>query len=415
MSAKPAEDTKLNRLLRWQAGETPGPWEILVYPTNRCDLKCKICWQRWAEAAFGKVDYESEVDDERLLRLVDEGAEMGVREWTIAGGGEPMLRGRLVMALCERICELGMNGRINSNGTIFTEEQFETFIRVGWDRITVSLDGPTAEINDDIRSERSFERATKNLRLLDTLRRRHKVTKPASAITTVVTARNFDKLDKIVELAHELGCSGVGTLALLVQGDLCAGFALSPEQQAELPKHIECAVQTAQRLGMDQSYADLLSVTDIRQSQDIAPAKWGLMGDGRFSDSLCFEGWLTMSVIAENGWVGPCCGAWDREMQSIKDKSLKEIWLGPYFEKVRAQLLTRKEAPNYCKLCASCLVIRTEEIRKMLLAWDASNWAGMDFRERAVFAAQRVFRNLRQRGPRETFRRAREWWLTYRH
>ena len=409
MSVKPAEDTKLSRLLRWQAGETPGPWEILVYPTNRCNLQCKICWQRWAEAEYGKVDCESEVPDERLLRLVDEGAELGIREWGIVGGGEPMIRGDLVMAMCERICQRGMVGGIYTNGTLFTEKQFEHLVRIGWDRVTVSLDGPTAEINDDIRSEGSFERATRNLRLLADLRRRHNVSKPASNINTVTTARNFDKLDKMVELAHELGCVSAGSIELLVQGDLCTGFALRPEQQAELPKHVERAIQTAQRLGVTLNFADLLSVSSIRPSQEAHPEKWGLVGDARFTDSLCFEAWLTMTVIAENGKAGPCCGAWDTEMQSVQDKSLKEIWLGPYFQKVRAQLMTRTGAPGYCRLCSTHLIMRSEDLRRALLAYPQAKWETMDLKRRLAFAAQHVYTNLRERGLRETLRRAKEW------
>ena len=109
-------DTPLTRLHRWQAGETPGPWTITLIPTNRCNLRCEICWQRRTEADFGH-----EVQDSRLEELVDEAAAMGVREWNISGGGEPMARAGLVLSLCERIRERDMNGALQTNATLSRE------------------------------------------------------------------------------------------------------------------------------------------------------------------------------------------------------------------------------------------------------------------------------------------------------
>lgn len=59
-------DSPVDRLLRWEQGDTPGPWYAAIYPTNRCNLRCSICWQR----RFDSLDYSDEVPDERRLALV---------------------------------------------------------------------------------------------------------------------------------------------------------------------------------------------------------------------------------------------------------------------------------------------------------------------------------------------------------
>ena len=187
MSYAHENDTKLNRLMRWRKGETPGPWQIVVFPTNRCNLKCSICWQRWVEEKWGKVDHSRELSDERLLRLVDEAAAMDVREWSIGGGGDPMVRGDLIMRMCTRIRELNMNGGIFTNGTLLTRAHLEHLVDIGWDRLDFSLDGPTAEINDAIRSKGSFERVAASMGLLDEIRNAKGKTLPIIDVHVVLT------------------------------------------------------------------------------------------------------------------------------------------------------------------------------------------------------------------------------------
>ena len=194
-------DTPVTRLLRWHAGETPGPWQLHLFPTNRCNLRCKTCWQRSIEFATDR-----EVPDDRLLALADEAAALGVKEWFIIGGGEPMARGDLVIRLCERIRERGMDGVLHTNGTLFKPAHLESLVRMGWGRVKVSLDGPTAAVNDPIRGEGAFERATGNIRRLTELKREQGVSVPTVALHPTLVRQNFEKAGDIIELARDLGC-----------------------------------------------------------------------------------------------------------------------------------------------------------------------------------------------------------------
>lgn len=89
--AVPEHDSKHTRILRWRNGEQVGPWEMGAHPTNRCNLKCKICWERRAEKEIGMSIYDkaTEVSDERYLQLVDEAAALGVRESPLSAGASP--------------------------------------------------------------------------------------------------------------------------------------------------------------------------------------------------------------------------------------------------------------------------------------------------------------------------------------
>ncbi len=399
---------RADRLRQWARGETPGPWELVLFPTNRCNLRCAICWQRYVEE-IGEVDYKSELSDQRLLDLVDEAAELGVRNWRFIGGGEPLVRDELVIALCEKIRARGMNGSIQTNGTRFTPESIQTLIRIGWDLILVSLDGPTAEINDTIRSKGSFERATKNLRLFSELKRAAGVKIPYVTVNMVVTKVNWDKIEDMLRLTHELGCDELTPIPLVVQGKQCAGFDLTEEQRAELPGLVRRAEDLARQLGMPGSFYNFVFSEEMTQAQCAHPERFGIVGDGRFSDAYCFEPWTVMAIKAEDGKAGPCCPFWEEKVDTLRDKSLKELWLGPYMQDIHKRILERKNLPWYCKNCCSDVPARTQRLREILESFNRPSLSEMGPLKAARFLSGRLAVNLKQRGLRQTLRRGKEW------
>lgn len=394
-------DSKARRLLAWQAGETPGPWEIILFPTNRCNLKCRICWQRWVEEEKGKVDLESEVSDERLLRLVDEAADLDVREWNIVGGGEPMVRGPLVMQMCERIRELGMNGTIQTNGTRFTGEQFETLIQIGWEKIVVSLDGPSAEINDAIRSERSFDQATKNLRTLKDLKYKHDSVSPRVGLSMVITNANYDRIEDMLYLGRDLGCETVGGITLVAQSTLCQDFVLTEAQYAKLQENIRRAELLAKEIGVQAVFC----VPDKPMSEwpECAPVVSSDPSD--IVNAVCFEPWLTLAVLAEGGRGGPCAPSWDMNCDTINDLSLRELWTGPYLQEVRQQILAHTNLPDYCHTCCSNIPGQTARIREQVL--------NEQYRHKGI--ASKLRHNIKTQGLWWTIVRVSEWLRTRNH
>src|SRR3989338_975878 len=127
-------------MLSWASGEPQGPVSIHLDPTNRCNISCVFCWMRSHER-WGLLDTSGELSNERLLRLVDEAASLGVVDWVISGGGEPTVR-PVPLEVMRRIKRLGMQGDIITNGTLFREGHIRELVELGWDRIRVSILGP---------------------------------------------------------------------------------------------------------------------------------------------------------------------------------------------------------------------------------------------------------------------------------
>ncbi len=388
-------DTRLSRLRKWRAGCRAGPWEICVFPTERCNLRCEICWQHWLEEEKGKIDPAREVPDQRLLHLVDEAAELGVRDWAFAGGGEPMIRADLIMEMCAHLRRRGMNGFVITNGTRLSEERLKAFVDMGWRRLTISLDGPDADTNDAIRNAGTFEKATNALKTLKEIKRSCHTDQPLVATATVITNRNYDRLEELVALAAQLGVSSMAANVLQSRGTKCAAFRLSEAQRADLPRHVEKAVALARKSGIDAGFTSLVTDHEARDPDGYVQQTPTAPNQARFENALCFEPFLSINITAQGGLAGPCSNFWSEEAQNIGDSSLEEVWFGPYMEATRKAILTHEKPPGYCAQSCSILDQRTNDLREGLRL--AQRYGGV-LPSGILDAARRGTRSLKHRG-----------------
>lgn len=336
------------RLLHWSRGRPKGPMHIEFYPTNRCNIQCRICWQRGDD--YDKT-YATELSDERVLRLVDEAADLGVTWWTIKGGGEPMARGKLVMEMLRRIRARGMNGLIQSNGTLFKPAQLEEIVALGWQRVVISLDGPTEEINDEIRSG-GFAKATTTLRLLHEAKARTGASFPQLYINSVVTNRILDKLDLMIDLAHQYGVEQVYFSGLIRFTEKCDPFLVDPENLERFHAHVRDTMAKANALGIDHNLGELTN-----------PNVWSSPNDRDFGaetsearpliDSLCYKPYTDL-VIHPNGLTGPCCMSYDERSDSLQNHTLAEVWEKGYMARVRDHFAHNRPM-SYCAQCPTSL------------------------------------------------------------
>ena len=378
-------DNILARLKQWHTGKTAGPWYITLFPTNRCNLRCQICWQRGAEG----LEKTRELSDERWFSIVDEAAALGAREWCIIGGGEPLMRGELVLQICKRICDHGMRGILQTNGTLLNGERIRHLVEMGWARINVSLDGPTREINDEIRSGSSFDLAVRNVREIARVKEELGTALPLVQFYTVITSTNFDKLDDMVRLAHETGCGGIVLTTLVTHSPEGKRFELTEDQTRALPEHLTEAKELAKQLAISNNF-------HLYLDEKIAKAPNSMrkdLDDDRIKGVAgvkCYEPWLSMAITAD-GVTGPCCAFWDPEANSLADKSVRDVWLGPYLTTLRTRLV-EGNAPGYCLRCPSILFERTEQHRPDL------QWEVLSPMDRIRFFMRKARRSVGRHG-----------------
>ena len=183
------ENEKIKRLKKWANGEKAPPFTLDINPTDKCNLKCLSCWQR----GFKNVDSSYELSDEKLIGIVKEAIELGVMEFEITGGGEPLIRKGLVLQIMGLVKGSDRMGNITTNGTLFSDEGIRKIVTMGWDRITFSIDGPDAETSDFLRGKGSFDMIMKSISLFNTYKKSCSSKDPIIKFNTVLSNKNYEK------------------------------------------------------------------------------------------------------------------------------------------------------------------------------------------------------------------------------
>jgi heme b synthase len=130
-------------------------WEV----TRSCNLACVHCR---ASSEYGP--YEGELSTQEVLRVMDEIASIS-KPVIILTGGEPLLRSDL-FDLASYGTAKGFRMVMATNGTLFTEEIIRKMKASGIQRISISIDGPTAETHDAFRKVKgSFEGSLRGIEM----------------------------------------------------------------------------------------------------------------------------------------------------------------------------------------------------------------------------------------------------------
>ena len=161
-------------------------WEI----TLKCNLRCAHC------LSDAGTPSERELTPAESRVLVDDLTSLKVFQVNI-GGGEPFIQ-KGFPDLLTHCHEKGLVTCVSTNGTLIDDDLAHRLSRLKMLYLQVSLDGATADVNDPIRGEGTYQRI---LEALDCLAR-HKV---QFSINAVLTRTNYFQLEDLRKMAGEYG------------------------------------------------------------------------------------------------------------------------------------------------------------------------------------------------------------------
>ncbi|MBI2431930.1 MAG: radical SAM protein [Candidatus Hydrogenedentes bacterium] len=388
--------------MRWRNGETPGPWRLLIFPTYRCNLECGYCSQALVD---DPPELLKEVPDERLVRLVDEAAELGVREFSIGGGGEPMLRRKVVMDMIKRVRFHNMQGTLQTNGTAFRPEDLETLVKINWDYLSISVDGPDAATNDSIRYKGSFNRLAKHLHVLRDLKSKHHSQFPTVQLSVVVTSQNSLLLPDMVKFGKEMGVQRLYFQDLYVRHEGMDAYLVHPEHRQKIQEGAARAARLAQDYGIYTNVAEFKNVHPEGAPWQIpAPRAANDNSLAHITESVCFDPWLGLSIVS-SGNAGPCCNFWEGHSTNIKDCSLKDVWFGPYMTEMRTRMLANRP-PEPCIECQVELIRHNREVGAKVASLHAEHLRN---RRGPAQMVAKVLHSMQRHGMRGGLQRGKEW------
>lgn len=162
-------------------------WEL----TYACNLSCVHCL-----SSSGRRD-PRELTTEECKAVIDELERMQVFYVNI-GGGEPTVRSDF-WELLDYATTHHVGVKFSTNGVKITPEKAALLAANDYVDVQISLDGATADVNDDIRGPRSYETALTAMRnLRDAGMKNFK-------LSVVCTRTNIPQLDDFKAIADEYG------------------------------------------------------------------------------------------------------------------------------------------------------------------------------------------------------------------
>jgi radical SAM protein with 4Fe4S-binding SPASM domain len=303
------------------------PVTLDLEPINSCNFECPHCqvthWDK-TKAQLSLEGFRTILKQfPHLVRI------------KLQGMGEPLLNKSLTEMLREGEGR-GISMRLTTNGSIYTEEIGRALSALDNTFITVSVDGSTPEVFEEIRVKGKLEKVRENIKKLTTARGGKK--SPVVKLWTVVTQKNVHQLSDLVRLARTLGVDGI-TFQLFLSnwGKTDMDSYVDPiridRRSAALEQALEAAQQAAhaERVTLEIFEENLLS----RQNR-------------------CSWPW-TSSYVCANGDVVPCCVVADADtvkMGNLHEQPFSEIWNSRGYQELRERI-NNHDLPTYCRNCYS--------------------------------------------------------------
>jgi AdoMet-dependent heme synthase len=296
------------------------PYDFLIqwHLTERCNLKCKHCYQEGPnpeELSSGQI-YRAIEEISDMLKGWHEDYDLDFSPSFNITGGEPFLRAGFFDIL-ERLVQTGFEVYILSNGTCITLDMAQKIAALGVHGVQISLDGPE-KIHEQVRGRGSFAAALQGVRNL--LQAGVKV-----SLNATISKMNAGYFQEMVGLALELGVPRLGFSRLVPSGrgkDLLNDMLSLGDTKQFYERILSVQVE-----GLEIATGDPMAA----QMNCAAPAD---DETGAFPAGGCAAGVSGLTILAD-GTVTPCRRL-PIALGKVGENSLREIWAtSPVLEQLR--------------------------------------------------------------------------------
>ncbi len=185
---------------------------IIVYPTNTCNLRCLMCYNKENLLGPGGKN-EIELTVEEFNDFLDQVhpflAEKGTNLQLL--GGEPLMVPEKTLAIIKHAAPLVDDILVSTNGTLITKEIAQKISAIENASVQVSLDSPLKESHESIRGKGTYDKTIKGIKIL--------VKEGVPTVMNMVcTDKNLDELEQYYELGVRLGVLHVRFIPLQQAG-----------------------------------------------------------------------------------------------------------------------------------------------------------------------------------------------------
>jgi len=306
------------------------PLNVSFEVTSKCNLRCQHCYANAGDAC------EGEMPTERVLRFIDELAEMKIFSIAISGG-EPMTR-KDIFKIISRCIKNDIGTMLSTNGTLITRQKARKLKDLGLRTAQVSVDSIDPKIHDEFRGVKgAHRRAMRGLRYL------LEAGIPNVRVATVASKLNFNEIPSLVDYLDKLGVSHQRILRFLPigRGKTREDLALANEEIKQLLGVLKKKEEESGKIIIDFSDAFNPPVVD--------------------RPTHACTGGVLWCAVNPKGYVVPCTYlnslevALELKAETIMNKDFKDIWKNyELFKTLRDPRLFLKGKCGNCEYKSTC-------------------------------------------------------------
>ena len=325
-----------------------GPEQVVIDPTNKCNLRCSSCWlySPWLTTNRPSPDWlNKELSKNVLLKLIDDLAGLGTKRIRFTGGGEPFMH-KDFMEIIEHTRKKNLLTAITTNFGLVSKENIEKLLDLGLEELCISIWASNPETYCKTHhgiSAAYFGKLKNNLNYLKEIKKG----KPIVTFANVIMNNNFRDFKGMYEFGIKYGANKLYfTLPDLFSGQTDK-LSLNDEEREEL---LRSALIIKERSKKDNIQLEFFKGFLRRLSKPIEHFKKGEYDKVDINKIPCYVGWIFSRILAD-GKVSPCCRGVNLPMGNISEQSFKEIWHSERYNEFRYRAkYSSKSAPYFDKI-----------------------------------------------------------------
>jgi MoaA/NifB/PqqE/SkfB family radical SAM enzyme len=179
---------------------------VRIKPTNKCNHRCFYCSYdpEFEYVLSERLKRNDEIPKEKMMEILSDFKEIGVKAITYSGGGEPLVYPYISEAM-QKTLDSGIDLSMITNGQLLEGKKAEILYNAKW--VRVSSDSPDKETFLAIRRvpEHFFNQLIRNLENFG----KRKNDECEFGINFVVNHKNYEKVYESIKLFKELGANHV--------------------------------------------------------------------------------------------------------------------------------------------------------------------------------------------------------------
>lgn len=304
----------------------PSPFFISHVLSLRCNMKCSYC------AFWKEKQKEKELSKEEVFSFLDQCKDIGSVIYGVSGG-EPLLRKDLPEIL-QYSKKIGLVNSLTTNGLLFEKRLPEILPYL--DHVGISLDA----LNEKHAKIRGLKDKKLHEKIISAIELASRQPNLKVDINTVISAANLDQLESLVKFAKKnnasISCQPV------IEGKYTPSWISLKGKEKEFRKTIDGLIELKKK-----GYPILNSLRFLKIIRD--RKEWDCRV-GRFMLELTPAGKIIFPCAT---FCLPDGGIQENVINSIRNKSVKEIWFSDITKRLREKA---KNCPNNKRCYLNCYV-----------------------------------------------------------